>query len=286
MAEEPAEAGAAAQLPRLRRKRGLLYGSVAVVVVVLIIAALVAVDFATRGSRESTPVASSDGLGPGPAGISIGSGGTATGADGQTPIGYTPTCDGAVQAATNYLQGLWSSSTSVKDGKDKAITSIDGQIGLARQVMLPGVEQSAAVRSLEAAKGLIQSGDRQFDASLGITVQARPGWGGSYKVLSCTPGQAAQIGILYCKSTTTEQPGSVPTISCLPVAPRLLWANGDWKIVETATLSAVLAGYYGPSNGYTEDLLPLSVSERDKYLKLDAGGTDQGWVDYADINRK
>lgn len=286
MADESEDAGAAAELPRLRRKRGLLYGAVAVVVAVLIIAALVAVDFATRGSRDPAPVASGSGLTPGPAGISIGSGGTATGADGQTPIGYTPTCDGAVQAATNYLQGLWSSSTSIKDGKDKAVTSIDGRIALARQVMLPGVEQSAAVRSLEAAKGLIQSGDQKFDASLGITVDARPGWGGSYKVLSCTPGQAAQIGILYCKITATEQPGNVPAISCLPVAPRLLWANGDWKIVETASLSAALAGYYGPANGYTEDQLPLSTTERDKYLQLDTGAMDQGWVDYANINRK
>lgn len=262
-------------------RRWLIIG-VAALVVVLILAALMIFDFATSGTRQATP-ASPTTTEPvaGGAGITVGSGGTKTGADGVTKIGYAGTCDGAVQAATNYYKGL----------TDVYRVSDEKKIELINQVVLPGTTKDALVDDANRRTAVVGTPEGK-EIAKGYTETVHVEWGGSYKISDCTSERTATIQILECKvSTIDPAPQQKIYTTCGTDLVRLLWTNGDWKVVSLNDY-----GQGGFALNVTEKIpgwepspekLPMPASIRDAYLKQSATGTkDEGWIDYAGITRK
>jgi hypothetical protein len=239
------------------------------------------IDYATSSGRNETtpPPATTAPSGEALAGITVGSGGTKTGADGVTKIGYTGTCDSAVQAATNYYKG----TTDVYQVSDEK------KIALINQVVLPGPTKDALLDDAHKRLAALKTPEGKAVAK-GFTQTTHVEWGGSYKITDCTPERTAVVQVLGCLATTFDTPTERPVIDCRPDIVRLLWSNGDWKVVSlhdavpgvVLNVTTSITGWKpSPKN------MPMPAAIRDAHLLNAATGIkDGGWVDYAGITRK
>lgn len=265
-----------------RKGRRWLVIGIAAGVVVLILVAFMVMDYATSAGRlqPTTPSVTSAPTGPDIAGITVGSGGTKTGADGLTKIGYAGSCDGAVQAATNYF----------KAATDVFVVSDEKKIALINQVVLPGPTKDAllddAKRRLEVLKT-----DEGKKIAKGYSETVHVEWGGAYKISDCTAERTAIVQLLTCKVDTTKQaPSQNVFTTCGTDTVRLLWSGGDWKVVSLHDeIPGVVLNITDKIPGWepSAEKLPMPATIRDAYL-LNAvtGAKDEGWVDYAGITRK
>ena len=262
-------------------RRWLMIG-VAAGVVVLLLAAFMVMDYATSAGRQQPmpPPATSGSIGQPLAGITVGSGGTKTGADGVTKIGYAGSCDGAVQAATNYKKGL----------TDVFVVSDEKKVAFINQVVLPGPTRDSllddAKRRLEVLKT-----DGGKEIAKGFTQTTHVEWGGAYRISDCTAERTAAIQLLSCKVTTFGGDPFPPAFDCSADIVRLLWSGEDWKAVSLDDWGP--AGYLLnitdkiPGWEPTAAKLPIPVAIRDAYLLNSVtGAKDEGWVDYAGITRQ
>jgi hypothetical protein len=252
----------------------------AVVLVLALIAVLVGSNipssFIPSKEAEPSPATNTE------TGIAAGSGGTELGADGVTMIGYEPTCDGAVKAATNYLKALESVHV-VSDDKYKALLD---------QIVLPGSYKESRLKQLEIASGANEDNPASNKLVRSIKQVVHPKWGGAYKVKSCEPEAAAVVGVFPCTYTApfvVEGKKVTGSIDCQSRQVSLQWSDGDWKVADIAnsdeTGDAVL-GIDPDSIPQSPDKMPLSEELRDRFLVNHK--TDkplEGWVDYANVNR-
>lgn len=266
-----------------RKGRNWLIVGIAAGVVILLLAAFMVIDYATSSGRNETtpPPATTAPSGEALAGITVGSGGTKTGANGVTKIGYTGTCDSAVQAATNYYTAI----------TDVFKTSDEKKIALINQIVLPGLTRDTALTDAHKRLDILKTSEGK-ELAKGWTQTVHMEWGGAYKITDCTPQRTAVIQILGCRlDTINPDPKQKPFTTCGTDIVRLLWSGGDWKVVSIDD--------WGP-NGYqlnitnkipgwapSPDKLPMPASIRDAYLvNSSTGAKDGGWVDYAGITRK
>ena len=257
---------------RRKGRRRLLIG-IAAGVVVLIVAAFMVVDFAINAGRQpvAAPPATPAPSGTAMAGITVGSGGTRTGADAVTKIGYAGTCDGAVQAATNYKKGL----------DDVLLVNDAKKIAFINQVVLPGTTKDSLLDDANRRLNVLKT-DEGRAATKGFTQTTHVEWGGAYKVSDCTSERTAVVQILGCLATTFDSKSEKPVVSCGSDIVRLLWSGGDWKVVSL--------GAWGPARyqlNITDSIpgwkpspeqLPMPASIRDAYLLNVVTGAKDGGV--------
>lgn len=265
------------------RRRKWFIGATLVAVMALI-AVLV-------GSNIPSSLVPKEQAGPSPAtaepaaGIAAGSGGSEAGADGVTMIGYEPTCDGAVRAATNYLKALESVHV-VSDNKYKALLD---------QIVLPGSYKEYRLEKLQlaAGEGPNAGGPASRELVRSIEMVVHPEWGGAYKVKSCEPEAAALVSVFPCtySAPLTVEGKEVPaTIGCQSRQVSLQWSDGDWKVAdiggndETGDEVIITDSSAIPQD---PDAMPLSEELRDRFLvNSNTGEQLEGWVDYANVDRR
>lgn len=151
--------------------------------------------------------------------VVVGEGGSTTSdIDASVPVGYEPTCKGAVQAATNYLIGL--DYTKATSGE----LSQDEYVALTKE-LTTGDHQEAAVTTTQ-----------EFFDEVGDTTSPRgsirPDWGG-FAVKECTEGQSATVQIVHAYDYWGEGEYYYDASST-----SLTWADGDWKISGTGQAEA------------------------------------------------
>lgn len=258
----------------MAKKRGIIIGgSVAVLAVGGYLA------YAVQNAAHEPDPAPTSTAAPATVGVVAGSGGKSLGADGKTRVGYEPTCEGAVQAMTNYLTGLRTFNPA----------DTSKQTALAKQVFTP----DSTDRLTEAQWLNTQANTWKVISAKG-SAEEHPEWGGIYKIYSCEPGQTAEVGIFSCKKNTFQTPkkGSWDISACLPYLSTLKWTGGDWKMAtfnnDDEFLSINESVPHEANSPQSASGYPLS-KELIKKSFTDANGVYKpvkGWVDYANVTRK
>lgn len=208
---------------RLRSGPVIAVLSVMVVVLLCLVGLLAARAFFPSGDEptegETTtssapPTASSKPLVREDLKVTVGEGGSGTSqSDPSVPIGYEPTCKGAVEAATNYLVGL--DYTKATSGE----LSQDAYLALTKE-LTTGDYQTSAVQSTEDM--FDQIGDRKSPRG-----SIRPDWGG-FTVIECSEGKSATVHIVHAYDYSGTGQFYYATSST-----SLTWADDDWKISGT-----------------------------------------------------
>jgi hypothetical protein len=199
---------------------------------------------------------------PSAGGLVAGAGGTRKADDGNTPIGFASSCDGAAQAAAAYA------------------VSLTDEIGYAR----PGVA-GAKRPGLKATLDYIFSTGGAPDESVteqrtvllapntvlpGLT--AHPEWGG-YQIADCVPKFTATINLFSCLTGyPTSEGGSI----CDTTPWELVWYADDWHVSRIpATVVDPDPSSVFPDS--TKAPNPLSAAGRREAIA--AGGP--GWTEWA-----
>lgn len=167
--------------------------------------------------------------------------------DPSMPIGYEPTCKGAVEAATNYLSGLDPSKVFAGEisQEDFIAMTVDRSTG---------AEAESAEQDLEAMF-------EQFGDTAAPLADYRPEWGG-FSVNKCDEGKSAEIYIVSAASFTGPD-GFIYSADTVEVE----WVDGDWK-------------RSGGNTGDAPASLPTdAVSEPDEQV-LTQLGTHSQWENY------
>ena len=167
--------------------------------------------------------------------------------DPSMPIGYEPTCKGAVEAATNYVSGFDPSKV------------LAGEVSQDNFISMMEDRHTGA-----AAEGLPESLEDTFDQIGDVAAPLadyHPEWGG-FSVNKCTEGESAEI-LIVSAATFTDSNGYLYSA----VAVQLEWIDGDWK-------------YAGGSSTEAPAALPDdAVSEPDEQVVTQLG-THSQWEYY------
>ena len=143
--------------------------------------------------------------------VTVGEGGTGTSQyDPSVPIGYEPTCKGAVEAATNYLIGLDQLRPS------GGALSQEDYLALL-QDRTTGDYQAEVLSSTKAFY------ERVGDVK-GPTPVTHPDWGG-FTLIECTEGKSATVNIVSASDYT-----GTGEFYYTATSTELTWADGDWKV--------------------------------------------------------
>lgn len=258
----------------MAKKRGIIIGASAVV---LAVGGYLA--YAVQNAAHEPGPAPSSTAAPATVGVVAGSGGKSLGADGKTRVGYEPTCEGAVQAMTNYLSGLRTFNPA----------DTSKQAALAKQVFTP----DSTDRLTETQWVKTQASMFKIINATGSEVE-HPEWGGVYKIFSCEPGKAATVGIFSCGENTVHAPkkGSWGGSACSPFLSSLTWMSDDWKIAKFNNDEDFLHIQeqewlpHDASDPKQKPEFPLSKAVIAKSLTDSHGKPIEGWVDYANVTRK
>lgn len=132
------------------------------------------------------------------------------------PVGYEPTCKGAVEAATNYLVGM--DFTRVTAGE----ISADDYLAMTKDRTAGPFRDEAVTGDRTMIERVKESGEEV------PRTEIRPEWGG-FHVAECTEGQTATIEIIYASAYT---PGEYTYGDS---AMKLEWVDDDWKQVGFET---------------------------------------------------
>lgn len=256
----------------MAKKRGIIIGgSVAVLAVGGYLA------YAVQNAAHEPDPAPSSTAAPATVGVVAGSGGKSLGADGKTRVGYEPTCEGAVQAMTNYLTGLRTFNPA----------DTSKQTALAKQIFTP----DSTDRLTEAQWLNTQVSTFKVINATGSEAE-HPEWGGAYKIYSCEPGKAAKVGIFSCGENTVHAPkkGSWGGRACSPFLSSLRWMGDDWKLAtfnnDDELLNMQESLPHDASDPKQKPEYPLSKAVITKSLTDSHGKPIEGWVDYANVTRK
>lgn len=211
----------------------------------------------TTTPRASDPVAGSYR-------VAVGKGGTGTAVDGRTPIGYQPTCEGAVHAATNYLVAVDESLVTERQSGEDFAALLD-ELGAG----LDGGAAETPIGDLKAQYATIREESAEYDVPM-FTGTSHPEWG-AFLVRSCNEGAQAVIDIV----TYWDEPGVPPGAAGYQVTLAWFGLKGDtedWRLVELRQLASsdVPAGAAGMTKS------PVPATDRRAWL-MDAG---PGWTEY------
>lgn len=199
-------------------------GAVAVLAVLAVVLFLVLPQL-TKGS--DTDDNGSGGAGEDASGdlhVVPGMGGSKVAADGRTPVGYQPTCKGAVEAATSYARLLNTHSLTLPKGTDTTI----------RAVMLDQDEatESVAATSFESIRQTASPDElKRFEKIMHETMH--PEWSGKYLVRSCDPETEAHVSVTGISEGSTGD--GHKTYDYVTSTYVLQWSDGDWKVKEDKT---------------------------------------------------
>lgn len=220
------------------RRRMLVVLGVVVVVAVAVIAALVW----PRGDDGQEDAAPS--VQPGEdLEVVAGSGGGELAPDGQTPVGYEPTCQGAVQAATNYATLLSQADLDLPDGTEETVRSVlldDSAADESMRVMKNEVIANSL--SSEEIKQMPDMYDSRF----------HPEWSGKYHVAECVEGETATVGVSGV--LTTQLPSDEANSEYTGRVFELVWADDDWKIQNEVTAEDDGASIIAPALAETPEM--------------------------------
>lgn len=184
--------------------------------------------------------------------VVVGEGGSAVSEfDPTVPVGYEPTCKGAVEAATNYLIALDYTKATSRD------VSPDKFVELTRE-LTTGDYQSSAVASTEEMLN-------QFGEAESPRGSVRPDWGG-FTLVECTEGKSATVTIVSAADYAGTGDFYYASLST-----SLTWVDNDWKISDTA-----------PGESPTT-LPPDPATTPDKQV-LTLIGTHTQWENYEDAS--
>lgn len=209
--------------------------------VVVILALVLTVVLLVRGGSpvggETAPASPPTDDSSPPAGdmeVTVGAGGSEVGPDGETPIGYEPTCTGAATAATNYSVALDSSRVAAGDVEKEGFYALidHATTGTYRE------ETRAMADEYLALDGAADSGVTDY----------RPDWGGFY-VAACEPEESAEIWILTAIGFPGEDYGYVD------VGYSLTWEDGDWRLDGVTESSIPIALPEGPIRDADPDVI-------------------------------
>ncbi|MBV7432224.1 hypothetical protein KRX53_02615 [Dermabacteraceae bacterium TAE3-ERU5] len=179
--------------------------------------------------------------------VTAGKGGTKVSPiDGMTQIGYPQTCTGAVAAATNYLNDL--DITRITSGE---VTTDQFAKLYFDRTRLPKEERDRAVFDDKAFKEAAK-----IDNTRAIW---RPEWGG-FKVISCTPGEKADIALLHAASADRKKFTYFADIS------RMVWVDGDWRYVSSETIPEPVANVPGTTTKRLESV-QKEMEEKDGWTR-------------------
>jgi hypothetical protein len=237
-------------------------------------------------SQSPSPTAAS----PHPSGgyaVAAGDGGTALAADGVTPVGYDPSCQGAVQAATNY-------NTLVVEGRITERWTTESFQAVLDQIVGFGGDDPYGLRAQfvgerEELRSLV--GDMTGTPASPALGFAHPERGG-YLVRSCSAeGQAVIDIVLYWDeppgglmttfTTMTEPDGrEVSTIGPGVYRVSVAWFNGDWRLVEWEELE--LSGSPVPDDEYGA---PSRTNPSAQYRRAWMSASDEPWTEYTNAPR-
>ncbi|MGP5099061.1 hypothetical protein ACTXPC_15530 [Brachybacterium alimentarium] len=180
--------------------------------------------------------------------VTAGEGGSGTSEfDPSLPIGYEPTCKGAVEAATNYLSGL---------DPSKVLAGEVSQEDFIAMTVDRSTEDEA-----EGAEEELDAMFEQFGDTTAPLADYHPEWGG-FSVNQCAEKESAEIFIVSAASFTGPD-GYIYTAHTV----ELEWTDGDWK-------------RSGGGTGDAPATLPSdAVSEPDEQV-LTQLGTHSQWENY------
>jgi hypothetical protein len=207
--------------------------------------------------------------------IKIGQGGTATGPDGKTPVGYSGDCTSAAQAAANY-------APLVYDMNPKAAAT---QRNTLLAVSEPTPWRSSWVSLQETMATMKGLGTGGLDG--GWVTRTEVNAGGMYRVESCEDKKKAVVQVLV--GMVSAQVNGDPQASFASVSMELSW-DGDWKIsdgqysgADDITAKVRDDGPAGPAGPAVDGkALPLT---KDLVDGLFGKKGREGWVEYANAVR-
>ncbi|MDE9364013.1 hypothetical protein PZ938_00190 [Luteipulveratus sp. YIM 133132] len=243
-------------------------------VAVLSVGALVAAGlWLTRGddqpSTAASPSASSTSVGGPPSGrypvtsegVAAGGGGTMKADDGITPIGFPATCTGAVGAATAAVVAL-----------QNPVPAVKGVPGKPRRGLQRTLDYLLQTRSPEATD---LGGNAWPSDSVGSVEDPKQG---GYRIVSCTPGQAAVVAVFSCGKivgSDPQAPGIDGTVLCLTGGYQMRYGGtpADWRVYADADADVLPLDAYPEGKGGVEG--PLTKSQRRAILSR-----LPGWREY------
>lgn len=93
--------------------------------------------------------------------VAVGEGGTSAAVDGCTPVGYEPTCEGAVHAATNYLVAVDEALVTERTSEEDFAALLD-ELGAG----LDGDATDSPIGDLKAERAKIREESQEFDVPM------------------------------------------------------------------------------------------------------------------------
>jgi hypothetical protein len=257
------------------------------IVAALVIAGALTAAALALGARPGhpTPTASAPVGGGGKLGfpvsqITIGSGGSATAADGRTPIGYDGSCNSAAAAAANYMPVIADVHPSAWPTQQKALAQID---------VAPDDVKDLAMLADLGTKTVKYPGWRGFEGDWVTKTDVAAG--GLYRMVSCTERAKALVQLVYVR--VDSQIGKDPKASFVTQALDLGWQGGDWKVarsqIPVGSTDPTLGGRL-PDRGPNLAALPAPdgrppVLTRDMADQAFKDVSREGWVEYANALR-
>lgn len=236
--------------------------------VVVLVGVAVAIWAATRPiasdpDPEATPSAQPSDPVAGSYRVAAGEGGTATAGDGRTPVGYEPTCEGAVHAATNYLVAVDEALVTERTSAQEFAALLD-ELGAG----LDGGAADSPLGDLKTQHATIREESQTYDVPM-FTGTSHPEWGG-FLVRSCNESSQAVVDII----TYWDEAGAPPGAGGYRVTLTWFGSEGDedWRLVELRQLET--NDVPNGAAGMTES--PVPAADRRAWL-MDAG---PGWTEY------
>lgn len=241
---------------------GGLLATVAVVAVVLSLAG---------GSPDSDPAPTTTVTAtPGTDSIRVatGTGGKQKAPDGITPIGYEPSCAGAVQATTNY---------------DIALTDPVGTTGTGTATPKTGAPRPGLDGTLNrilsgSHPSIVQAEEKARPQANYPGQESHPEWGG-FRMVHCTPSSLAVVDLLSCSIFHDQKEaarlGVAGIAVCSPARYQLRWSGAplDWRLHRIDGSELV-----DPSPLINPDGEQSPVTARRRAEILKPGGT--GWTEF------
>jgi hypothetical protein len=211
----------------------------------------------------TTPSSATTSTAPGAAGgytIKAGAGGTAKAVDGRTPIGYASTCQGAVEAATNYY-------TAIAEGLFQDRLTMDGFAALTGQLNA-GLDATTVSGLGKEFAGI--RADSKAKNRPSFNPSYHPEWG-MFRVQSCVTDSTAVVevaGFFDMNGLSLEAP-KVVTVS---------WSKGDWRLasIEVATNN--------PAGDAIAPDAPAPLPADQRRAMIAQAGT--GWTEYTNAPQK
>ncbi|MGC5168698.1 hypothetical protein [Luteimicrobium sp. DT211] len=195
--------------------------------------------------------------------VAAGSGGTKgkVASDGRTPLGYANTCEGAVQAATNYVKGI-------EDGLYQPRLDAKGFAAYVSQLTdgLDGGAADGPVATLTAEFTSGRAEVKKYGTPLDPNASFHPEWG-AFIVRSCVPGTQASVDVVAYETPYMGK----GNVGVGEYHVTLAWFENDWHL---AGYEAQLDGLPDGVSGVTTS--PVPADHRHAWI----AAAGPGWTEY------